>query len=208
MLKSSVRTSKISSGVVGPVFKILITNAKGTILYANDRFLKHLKLGHTNLISRASEILPAQYQLHKRKDAQLYTKLGYTFFNQTQTIHKSGSIIQEKEKIIPVHYNEEKKEGFLIWIAEYSKVDKIAKKTQTDWFDNIISETQKQLQILKNDSQNSTTNDTETPEAHRFLYQKISRSLELIKEYTHIQAKQKFSFSNIDINEMIHHHQE
>lgn len=205
---SEIESIKLKSFLLQSVLdksssSILITNAQGTIFYANPSLLKRIHQAPSNVLSRSSEELSEEYHLHKREDALPYITLGFTYFHENDYLDPNGNHVHEREKILPILYNAEKKEGFLIRITEYMKQNPKQNEKHNQWFQELLEKASAQISSLHNSA--NLPNKPLGLQGHEQmrLFHKTLRSLKIVQEFYDTKTASHFSFDCVSLNELI-----
>ncbi|MCK5849126.1 MAG: PAS domain-containing protein [Caldisericia bacterium] len=183
---------------------ILITNSKGTIVYANPSMLRRTNKKENTLLGESANILPKQYRIHSRKDISLYTKLGFTYFNEHEEICKNGDIILEKEKILPLNYNHKKSKGHLVRIAEYIKKQSLSNSEQKIWTKKLIHEMSNNIKSLHY-KLTQASNDQPYVNDTMLTSNKLNREFEQMKGFIDIQSNEPFVLKEVKLDTIIKH---
>ncbi len=204
---SEIESIKLKSFLLQSVLdksasSILITNAQGTIFYANPSFLKRVQLDSSDVLSRSSEDLSIEYQLHRREDALPYTKLGFTYFKENDYIDSSGTYIHEREKILPIVFNPDKRDGFLIRIAEYAQQTKDQNETHNHWFYAIMEKTSAQIDTFWN-AQIVSSQDLTRFRDNSELLVSILRRCKIMEGFCVLQQHSTYTYKNCSLNDLL-----
>lgn len=204
---SEIESTKLKAFLLQSVLdksasSILITNAQGTIFYANPSFLKKVQLDSSDVLSRSSEDLSKEYQLHLREDALPYAKLGFTYFQETDYINSSGGYIHEREKILPILFNPDKKDGFLIRIAEYAQQTKDQNETHNQWFYDVMKKTSAQIDAFWNTQIVPSQMQTSAEENSQSIVS-ILRRCKIMEGFCTSKQNSTYNYENISFNNLL-----
>jgi len=204
---SEIESTKLKSFLLQSVLdksasSILITNAQGTIFYANPSFLKKVQLDSSDVLSRSSEDLSKEYQLHRREDALPYTKLGFTYFQENDYIDPSGNYLHEREKILPILFDPDKKDGFLIRIAEYAQQTKDQNETHNQWFYAIMEKTSAQIDNCWT-AQVVPTQESIRSEINSELLIPILRRCKIMEGFYSLKQDPTYTYKNYSLNDLL-----
>ncbi len=204
---SEIESTKLKSFLLQSVLdksasSILITNAQGTIFYANPSFLKKVQLDSSDVLSRSSEDLSKEYQLHRREDALPYTKLGFTYFQENDYLDPSGNYIHEREKILPILFDPDKKDGFLIRIAEYAQQTKDQNETHNRWFYTIMEKTSAQIDTFWNTQVVLSQELTRSGKNAEFLAS-ILRRCKIMEGFYSLKHHSTYSYKSCSLNDLL-----
>ncbi len=204
---SEIESTKLKSFLLQSVLdksasSILITNAQGTIFYANPSFLKKVQLDSSDVLSRSSEDLSKEYQLHLREDALPYTKLGFTYFQENDYIDSSGNYIHEREKILPILFNPDKKDGFLIRIAEYAQQTKDQNETHNRWFYTVMKRISAQIDTFWN-TQIIPPQELARSKKNSELLVSILRRCKIMEGFCTLKQHSTYKYEKCSLNDLL-----
>ncbi len=204
---SEIESVKLKSFLLQSVLdksssSILITNAQGTIFYANPSLLDRVHLDSSNVLSRSSEELSEEYHLHKRADAFPYITLGFTYFHEKDYFDSNGDYVHEREKILPILYNSAKKEGFLIRITEYAKQSQKQNEKHDQWFRKLLEEASEEIHKVYNANQFPPSKQSKE-NARITSLPKILRNLKIVQDFYATNIVSSISFDCVLLNKLI-----
>jgi PAS domain-containing protein len=204
---SEIESIKLKSFLLQSVLdksssSILITNAQGTIFYANPSLLDRVHLDSSNVLSRSSEELSEEYHLHKRADAFPYITLGFTYFHEQDYFDSNGDYIHEREKILPILYNSAKKEGFLIRITEYTKQNQKQNGKHDQWFQKLLEKASEEIHALYNAPSTGTATRSKKNNYLQSL-PRILRNLKIVQDFYSTSIASSISFDCVLLNTLI-----